>query len=53
MKSDRKTNITGYHLYVKSNKNETEEFIYKTVTYLTDYKIKLMVTKGKILGEGY
>ena len=29
VKSDRKTNITWYHLYVESLKNDTKELIYK------------------------
>ena len=28
--SQRKTNITWYHLHVKSNKNDIKELIYKT-----------------------
>ena len=30
--SQRKTNIIGYHLYVESKKNDTNERIYKTET---------------------
>ena len=40
-----------YHLYVGPNKNDTNEFIYKTER-LADLRIKLMVTKGKTWGEG-
>ena len=45
----RKTNII-YHLYVKSRKSGTNEFIYKT-NRLTDIENKFMVTKGE-WGEG-
>ena len=45
----RKTNI-AYHLYVESNKNDTEELIYKTETNSQILKANL-VTK-KETGEG-
>ena len=40
------TNITWYHLYVESKKNDKNEPIYKTETD-SDFENKLMVTKGK------
>ena len=53
----RKTNIVWYHLYVETNKNDTDELIYKQThrliyrNRLTDLKIKLTVTKGETWGE--
>ena len=44
-----KTNIISYRLYVKSEKNDTNELIYKTETHrLRD---KLMITKGEGKGK--
>ena len=55
--SQTKANIILHHLYVESNKNDTIELIYKTETNsqikLTDFKIKLMVTKGETMGQGW
>ena len=48
--SQRKTNIIRYHLYVESNKNDTDELIYKRETD-SDLKIKLMVTVGEAWGS--
>ena len=36
--SQRKTNITWYHLYVESKKNDTNELIYKTGTDSQEYQ---------------
>ena len=41
-RSQRKTSII-YHLYVESNKNDSNEFIYKTETD-TDFESELKVT---------
>ena len=41
--SQRKTNIIWYHLYVESQKNDTNELIYKIQTH----KKQTYVTKGK------
>ena len=49
--SQRKANVIWYHLYVKSNKNDTKELIYKTDTN-ADFKIKFMITKGETVGGG-
>ena len=46
-KSNRKTNIIWYHLYVESNKNYTKWLIYKTNT-LT---LKSIVTIGELMME--
>ena len=40
------TNILGYHLYVESKKNYTNELIYKTETD-SDIENKFMVNKGE------
>ena len=47
----RKTNIT-YHLHVECNKNDTNKLILQNRNRLTDFEIKLMVTKGEMWGEG-
>ena len=41
-----------YHLYVESQKNDTNEFIYKTEIDLQDIENKLIVTKGERGEEG-
>ena len=46
----RKANIR-YYLYVESNKNDKKD-IYKIRNNLTDFKIKLMVSKGETMGGG-
>ena len=49
--SQRKTNIICYHLYVESNKNYTNELIYKTVIDSQISKSNLWLPKGKHEGE--
>ena len=46
----RKTNITWYHSYVESNKNNTQKIIYKIETNSQVFEIKLRVTKGETVG---
>ena len=39
------------HLYVESNKYDTKELIYETNKF-TDFRIKVMVTKGETMVVG-
>ena len=50
--SQRKTNIIWHHLYVESQKNDTNELIYKTETDSQTQKTNLWLPKGKAEGEG-
>ena len=45
-KSDWKTNIICYHLYVESLKRDKNELICRTEMDSTDFENKLMVPKG-------
>ena len=47
VKSDRKTNITWYCLYVESKKSGTNELILQNRNRLTDLENKLTVTEGQ------
>ena len=50
--SQTKTNITWYHLYVESNKNNTKELIYETETNSQILKSDLGLPKVKPWGGG-
>ena len=45
--SHRRINITGYHLHVESNKNDTKEPIHKTETDSQTSKTNLGLPNGK------
>ena len=46
----QKDNIIQYHLYVESNKNDTNELFIKQKQ--TDHKSNLLLPKGKCEGKG-
>ena len=50
--SQRKTNIIWHHLYVESQKNDTNELIYKTEIDSPTKKRNFWLLKGKCWGEG-
>ena len=50
-KSQKKTNILQYHLYVESKKWYKWTYLQNTTDY-TDFKNKFMVSLGERQGEG-
>ena len=50
--SQTKANIIWYHLYVKSNKNDTKELTNKTETNSQISKPILWLSQGKLWGGG-
>ena len=49
--SQTKTNITLYHLYVESKKNDTNELVYKTEIDSQTQKTNLRLPNGKGVGD--